>query len=130
MFDRRLVASAQGARIANVFATPNVRDTLEIVLEHVLARPGPTPLPTSLLIDSSGTLQEIALGAVPPEQWIADARTWGLQAQDPRTRTVVGGTWLFGQVRDLATLSRTLRDRHLETEADFYRDVLRMGLGR
>jgi hypothetical protein len=130
LFERLVASVGRGPGVSDVHATPQVLETLEVVLEHVLATRGPAPLPTSLLIDSTGTLQEIVIGAATAEDWLADARAFGLQAQDPRARTLLGGQWLFGQARDLATLSRTLRARGLEPEADFYRDILRMGMGR
>jgi len=125
-----LGASASARELPSVFASAQLAELLDLLVEHVVARPGARALPFSLLVDSTGTAQVLYLGPVPRERVLPDAQSYGLQPRDPRSRGAWPGTWLFGQTRDLAGFSRQLRERGLTAEADFYRDVLRMGVGR
>ena len=125
-----LAASVSARELPSVFASAQLAELLDMLVEHVVARPGARALPFSLLIDSTGTAQVLYLGPIPRERVLSDAQSYGLQPRDPRSRGVWPGMWLFGQTRDLAGFSRLLRERGLNAEADFYRDVLRMGVGR
>ncbi len=125
-----VAAHATGPGIANVMASAQLAELVELLMRHIVARPGPLVLPLSVLVDSTGTAQVVYLGPVSSERVLADVQSYGLQAHEPRSRSAFRGVWLFGQVRDLAGLSRALRERGLTAEADFYRDMLRMGVGR
>ncbi len=131
LFQREIATSASAPGVVSVFASAQTADLVDLLVRHVLARPGSLTLPLSVLVDSTGTAQILYLGPLPSERVLVDARAYGLQPHDPRQRSSwPGATWLFGQARDLAGLSRALRERGLTAEADFYRDVLRMGVGR
>jgi thiol-disulfide isomerase/thioredoxin len=125
-----LGSSASARELPSVFASAQLAELLDLLVEHIVARPGARALPFSLLVDSTGTAQVLYLGPIPRERVLGDAKSYGLQPHDPRSRGAWPGTWLFGQTRDLAGFSRRLRERGLAAEADFYRDVLRMGVGR
>lgn len=130
LFQREIAARASAPGVANVFASAQLAELVELLARHILARPGSLTLPMSVLVDSTGTAQVVYLGPAPSERVLADAQSYGREPHDPRTRGAWRGTWLFGQARDLAGLSRALRERGLTAEADFYRDVLRLGVGR
>lgn len=118
------VAPAAGSSFASRGVDAAELATLEALLRHLLDRPEPMVLPTSLLVDASGALQMIYLGPVTPARVIEDARTWASeQALPAHRRGLGGGRWYFRTPRPFGRLAGQLRELGQAGEASFYENL-------
>ncbi|NOT01183.1 MAG: redoxin domain-containing protein [Phycisphaerales bacterium] len=102
-------------------------ETIDAVLRHLLYKPGETPLPTSLLIDSDGAVQVVYVGPVEMGTLLADVEEYGFKPVPAATRGAYPGRWYFGIRRDFGSLADELRQRGRVDEARFYDALVQPG---
>ncbi len=105
---------------------PELGETIDVLLEHVLGRGGELNLPTTLLVDAQGRLQLVYLGPTSPERLLADAgRILSGELRGSR-RSRYPGRWYFRAPRDLEGLATALAGRGRTDDARYYRAVLQL----
>lgn len=127
LFSERILPNFPGEPFARRTASPEVLETIDALLSHVLGRHDDLLLPTSLLVDPVGQLQLVYLGPLSTERLLDDARRWALSPPiDASRRSLYPGRWYFRTPRDLAGLAADLKTRGREEDARFYESLLRM----
>lgn len=99
-------------------------ETATILLRHILPMRESIALPTSLLIDPKGRLQVVYLGPTDPATVAADAARFALAAPRGADRGLWPGRWFNRTPRDLAGLSRALRDAGRVRDANFFMSLV------
>lgn len=106
------------------FADDVLSESIQSVLHHVRHNPKSTPLPATLLVDRSGQLQMLYLGAVHPEQLVVDAQKFCDTQVPSHARMTNEGRWYARHPRNLPTLAMDLRSRGCVRDAQFYDELI------
>ena len=101
-------------------------DFLQVLLGHVVGRQATTPLPTSLLLDSSGQLVAVYLGRLDVDALLADvALVSRLDPGDLSDVNLTPGTLAVDRKRPYGLLNQELRRIGRDDLVEFYKDVAR-----
>ncbi len=121
---RALLAEAGLERDAG-FVDSNLSQILQVLLADVLGDYDVVPLPTSLLVDGSGELVALYLGATPFEEILRDVETMRQQNAADSSNVLAGGSRLIPRSRDWRILAQELEKIGLTELAQFYRRIPR-----
>lgn len=121
-FDEVMPDHAAGGVVHYVPRDEALLATLDVIIQHVRARPTPWPLPSSLLLDDRGRIQVIYLGPVTVDQLLSDVETFCRREAQPDERASFPGRWgtQVSHRGSLAELGQALRQRGLSAAAAFY----------
>jgi len=120
MFEQRFASRVDGAAFRSHGASAAIVDLFEVLLRHVLKRPGEIALPTSLLVDKGGSVQLIYLGPVGAARLLEDKRRYLDVKISGSRRSLAGGRWYYRTPRDFMGLATDLKRRGLREDARFY----------
>ena len=106
------------------------RRTFEVLLQHLIAKSGDTPVPASLLVDKNGMVEVLYLGPVEVDTLIEDAASYGMEPEKVPVRCSYPGRWFYGMPRDWRTLAAAFRTAGLEAHASYYTALYNMSRRR
>ncbi len=121
---REMLADAGLERDAG-FVDSNLSQILPILLADVLRDYDVIPLPTSLLLDGSGGLVALYLGATPFEEILRDVAAMRQQNTADSSNVLAGGSRVIPRPRDWRSLAQELEKIGLTELARFYRRIPR-----
>lgn len=121
LFAERVLPAMRGGRFDQRPFPSESLETLDALLDHVLGAVDELPVPTSLLVDAEGRLQVVYIGAITPEQVLADARRFIVEAPAASRRALHGGRWFYRSPRNLTGLAEELERRGRPEAAAFFR---------
>jgi thiol-disulfide isomerase/thioredoxin len=130
----RTIFAAKVAPLSPAFASRDAtkaeREVFEILLDHLIATEGTTPLPASLLIDRNGMIEVLYLGTVDVDTLVEDCATYGLAPETIPVRSGYPGRWFYGMPRDLESLGRAFHRAKLSAYGSYYAALVHLARRR
>ena len=120
LFEEKVAPRSTGPGFASREPTVTQRETLEVLLDHLIPGQRSTSLPVSLLVDRNGMIEVLYLGPVSAGTLLEDAHAFGMNPEKVAVRSTRPGRWFYGMPRNFAGLRDDFRARGLTAGATYY----------